>query len=110
MNTELNTEAHSEAAAPTRPLGVAHLIFGLIFTGIATIWMIGEASGSRIEDYAPGFPVVLIGAGLIGLMASVFKQRQASARAPAGNDNAAPTGGADLEDTTVLTTDQKDES
>lgn len=65
---------------PTRTLAVAHLIFGLIFTGLATIWLIGRASGTDIPDFTLGLPAVLIGAGGVGLAASLVKQRRARAR------------------------------
>ncbi|MET3962712.1 ammonia channel protein AmtB [Marmoricola sp. OAE513] len=63
-----------------RPLGVVHLVFGLVFSGIAAIWWIGEANDKDVSDLAAGFPVVLIGAGIIGLAASVVNQRRAKER------------------------------
>ncbi len=103
-------------STPTnRPIGVAHLIFGLIFTGIAAIWLIGEASDTKVGDLAAGFPVVLIGAGLIGLGASVVSQRRAKARLLARTSTDEPTDTTDdttddsVDSTLVLNTD-KDES
>lgn len=61
----------------TRQLGVVHLIFGLVFTGIAAIWLIGEATNSQTSELAAGFPAVLIGAGVIGLVAVLINQRRA---------------------------------
>lgn len=63
-----------------RPLGVAHLIFGLVFTGIAAIWLIGQANDTDIPDLAAAFPAVLIVAGVVGLGASITNQRRARSR------------------------------
>jgi hypothetical protein len=87
-----------------RPLGVAHLIFGLIFSGIAAVWIIGKASNTDVPDLAVGVPIVLIGAGIIGLAVSVLNQRRTRARL-------AVTAYADepgVEDTTLLTTENED--
>ena len=94
-----------------RPLGVAHLIFGLIFTGLAAIWMIGRASGSDIPDFRIGLPAVLIGAGIIGLAASLLNQRRARARLAippaiplAADEPIVDATAVDLNDDTVITT------
>ena len=71
----------SENCTPTRPLGVAHLIFGLVFTGIAAIWFIGEANDTEVPDMAIAFPAVLIGAGVIGLVATLVNHSRAKAGA-----------------------------
>lgn len=85
-----------------RPLGVVHLIFGLVFTGIAAIWLIGEANDTDLPDMAVAFPAVLIGAGIIGLAAVLINQRRAKA-------NLAVTTTA-VDDTTILNTELEDES
>ncbi|MCX6397279.1 MAG: hypothetical protein NTV23_12380 [Propionibacteriales bacterium] len=87
-----------------RPVGVAHLIFGLIFTGLAAMWLIGEASGTDVPDLALGFPAVLIGAGVVGLVAILVNQRRARTElVPAAATRALS------DDTTILHT-EKDES
>lgn len=62
----------------TRPVSVPHLIFGLIFTGMAAIRIIGEATGADLPGSAIGFPIVLIGAGIVGLVATVVNARRRS--------------------------------
>jgi hypothetical protein len=60
---------------PDRSVKVPHLVFGLLFLGASAIWAIGESgriSGERLTLLAP---VVLIGAGLIGLVASLAAGR-----------------------------------
>jgi len=61
-----------------RPLSVPHLVFGLVFGGIATVWFIGQATNADLPRSAVGFPVVLIGAGIIGLVASLAGSRRRS--------------------------------
>ena len=58
-----------------RTVSTAHLILGIIFAGIAALWMIGQATDASIHDTAPGFPLVLIGAGVVGLVASLANSR-----------------------------------
>lgn len=91
----------------TRPLGVAHLIFGLVFTGIAAIWFIGEANDTDVPDLAIAFPAVLIGAGVIGLVATLVNhsraKNQALAETQADERTEAPE---ETTDTTVLTTEE----
>lgn len=109
------TENTPTPATKTRPLGVVHLIFGLVFCGIAAIWLIGEANDSDTSDLAAGFPVVLIGAGIIGLVAVLVNQRRAKAQlASAGSTEYGTTESPasddqPVEDTTILST-EKDES
>lgn len=71
---------NSTTPTTTRPLGVVHLIFGLVFSGIAALWLIGEANDTDTSDLAAGFPAVLIGAGIIGLAAALLNQRRAKAQ------------------------------
>jgi len=83
---------------PPRPLGIAHLVFGLIFGGIAAVWLIGEANDTDYPDLAAGLPVVLIAAGIIGLVAAVISARRTRrAAAPV-----APAAEQTHEDTLVL--------
>lgn len=63
-----------------RPVGVAHLVFGLTFCGIAALWLVGNAKDTGFPDLAKGIPVVLIGAGIVGLVASMVNHRRAQAR------------------------------
>jgi hypothetical protein len=63
-----------------RTVKVPHLVFGLLFLGIAGIWALGTTgmiSGERLTVLAP---VVLIAAGLIGLVASLAGNRNRNRR------------------------------
>ena len=58
-----------------RSVKVPHLVFGLLFLGVAGIWALGASdviSGERLTILAPA---VLIAAGLIGLVASLASGR-----------------------------------
>jgi hypothetical protein len=61
-----------------RPVSVPHLVFGLIFTGLALVWAIGEATNADLPRTAIGFPAVLIGAGLVGLIGTLVNARNRS--------------------------------
>ena len=58
-----------------RPVSVPHLVFGLIFTGLAIVWAIGESTNADLPRTAIGFPAVLIGAGLAGLIGTLVNAR-----------------------------------
>jgi len=61
---------------PTRPLSIAHLVFGLIFLGAAALWAVGAATGADAPDLALMVPIILIGAGVIGLVGVVVNARR----------------------------------
>ena len=50
---------------------VPHLVFGLLFLGVAGLWAIGESGAISGERLTILGPAVLIGAGVIGLVASL---------------------------------------
>ncbi len=94
----------------TRPLSIAHLVFGLIFGGIATLWFLGNASDTDFGNQAAGLPVVLIGAGVIGLVAAVLSRRRSMDQNPAWPlSEPVPEPATTTEDTLVLD-DTKDPS
>ena len=65
-----------------RPVSIPHLVFGLIFTGLAIVWSIGEATNADLPRTAIGFPAVLIGAGLAGLAGAMVNARRRNRPAP----------------------------
>ena len=88
-----------------RTVSTAHLILGIIFAGIAGLWMIRQATDASIHDTAPGFPLVLIGAGLVGLVASLVNSRnrkQAILAQSEVEETEAPDETSDTEATTVI--------
>jgi len=60
----------------SRPVSIAHLVFGLIFLGAAVLWAVGAATGAEAPDLALMAPIILIGAGVIGLVAMVVNARR----------------------------------
>jgi hypothetical protein len=73
---------------PPRTVKVAHLVVGLVFLGIAAVWALnaGDVVGWGDSKYA--FPLVLVGAGVIGLVATVAAGAGRSRRAPVRADSA----------------------
>jgi hypothetical protein len=63
----------------TRPLSIAHLVFGLIFLGTVVLWAVGAATDADAPDIAQLAPAVLIGAGLVGLVGIVINARRRDA-------------------------------
>jgi hypothetical protein len=61
----------------TRHVSTGHLVFGLIFLGIAAIWAVGETTDVEAPALAIWGPIVLIAAGAVGLASTLFNSRQA---------------------------------
>lgn len=70
--------AQEPAQHQSRPVSIPHLVFGVIFTGGAAVWAIGQATDADLPRSAIGFPVVLILAGIVGLVVSLVNARQRS--------------------------------
>ena len=59
-----------------RSVKVPHLVFGLLFLGVAGIWALGASDVDQRRDRLPVLgPALLIGAGVIGLVASLANGR-----------------------------------
>jgi len=68
----------------THPVNIAHLVFGLVFLGVAGVWAL-SASGTVEVDPRWLLPLVLLVAGASGLVAAAGR----AMRRPAGDP---PTG------------------
>jgi len=68
----------TDQSTSPRTVSIPHLIFGVVFTGIAAVWAIGEATNADLPRSAIGFPAVLIVAGVVGLVATVVNARRRS--------------------------------
>ena len=64
----------------TRPVSIAHLVFGLVFLGASVLWAVGAATNADAPDLALMAPIVLIGAGVVGLVGIVVNSRNARRR------------------------------
>lgn len=60
----------------TRPVSITHLVMGIVFTGIAAIWLVGEVTDADTPSFGVWGPALLIAAGAIGLVASVANARR----------------------------------
>jgi hypothetical protein len=58
-----------------RSIRIAHLVVGLLFLGIATIWLLRTTGLISAGQIALSGPVVLIAAGVIGLVVSLGASR-----------------------------------
>jgi hypothetical protein len=93
----------------TRPVSIAHLVFGLIFLGAAGLWAVGAATEADTPDLAVLAPGILIAAGVVGLIAMVINARNARVQvqgeeSPASDRTDTPP----TADTTTDTTDTTD--
>lgn len=68
-----------------RSVKVPHLVFGLLFLGVAGIWALGASNAISGEHLAVLGPGVLILAGVIGLAASLANGRNRRSSVPAGH-------------------------
>jgi hypothetical protein len=57
----------------TRPLNVSYLVVGLIFLGISGSWALHASGAVDTGDVQWLMPLVLVGAGVIGLIAFTAK-------------------------------------
>jgi hypothetical protein len=56
---------------PARTVRVGYLVMGLIFLGIAGIWALNASGTVDWGDSKYAFPAVLVGAGVLGLAATL---------------------------------------
>ena len=61
----------------TKSVSITHLVFGLIFLGVTTLWVVGATTDLEAPALAIWGPAVLIVAGLVGLAATIFNARNA---------------------------------
>jgi len=54
----------------THPLKVGSLVAGIIFLGFAATWALAETGAITNPDPGVIFPITLVAAGLVGLLAS----------------------------------------
>lgn len=55
---------------------VTSLVFGLLFLGIAAVWLLVQQDVVSWPDASRIFPVVLVAAGVIGLVSSLTRSRR----------------------------------
>jgi len=62
------------------PLDIGPLVFGLVFLGIVAAWGLFELGVVTASDTAWILPIVLIGAGALGVLLAITKPRRTEAR------------------------------
>jgi len=60
----------------THPLNVTYLVVGLVFLGIAGLWGLRESGVVERDQMGWLFPAVLVGAGVVGLVAMATRTRR----------------------------------
>ena len=69
-----------------RQLNIGYLVVGLIFLGFSGTWLLDDTGVINPDGYEWLFPAILLGAGLIGLFASLGRGllgRQSAPEPPA---------------------------
>ena len=67
------TDLRDETLRPRRPFNVAYLVIGVIFLGISGIWALHENGSIDLIEVKYAAPLVLIVAGVVGLLASAAR-------------------------------------
>ncbi|WP_310964639.1 hypothetical protein [Nocardioides terrisoli] len=88
--TDMTNQRPEYGDPPRRGTKVTHLVIGLIYLGIVASWALGQGGVIGWGDSAYVFPAVLVGAGLLGLVASLAGRGSRRAPAPAPVDAPAP--------------------
>lgn len=92
MSAQLDPETPTtrrESVMSPRPVSVTHLVFGLVFSGIALLWLVGNLTDADAPRFELAAPAVLIAAGVIGLAATFANSRGRRTRSVEGAE--APT-------------------
>jgi len=59
--------------AGRHPLNVGSLVLGLVFCGIAFIWLLHAVGALRAPDLQWLLPCLLVGVGVLGILVSVLR-------------------------------------
>jgi len=95
----------------TKSVSIAHLVFGLIFLGVTALWVVGATTDLEAPALAVWGPVVLIGAGVVGLAGTIFNSRNArNAAGPADHFESGNTETDDTEDADTAVLDREEQS
>jgi hypothetical protein len=74
-----------------RPVNIGYLVIGLVFVGLSLTWLLDETGVIEPDGYEWLVPAILLGAGLIGLFASLSKG--ILSRTPTNDTNETPYAG-----------------
>ncbi len=73
-DTKMNGLEDVEPLEPRAKLRIGYLVMGLLFIGIAGLWLLGNQGLLTAADFTLAGPIVLIIAGSLGLLASVINR------------------------------------
>ena len=68
--SDLNQQPHAD-----RSVKITHLVFGLLFLGVAVVWALVVGDVINADELAVLAPGILIAAGVIGLATSLASAR-----------------------------------
>ena len=71
----------------THPLRVGSLVAGIVFIGFAATWALAELGLIVNPDPGVFFPIILVAAGVVGLLASTRRLFQNSSHAEETSDD-----------------------
>ncbi len=74
----MSESSYHQPSPADRHLKIPHLVFGLLFLGVAGIWALGASDVISGEGLTILAPIVLVAAGVIGLAASLASGRNRS--------------------------------
>jgi hypothetical protein len=75
----------------THPLNVSYLVVGLVFLGLATSWALREADVIDLGEVRWLFPLTLVLAGVVGIVAMALKGRTRRDSEPAPDNTYSST-------------------
>ncbi|HET8559926.1 MAG TPA: hypothetical protein VFL69_05365 [Marmoricola sp.] len=74
-----------------RTVRIAHLVFGLLFLGVAGVWLLYSTEVITTAGLALSGPLLLIAAGVVGLVVSLASVRRGHRPARIGYDDPSAT-------------------
>lgn len=86
-NIEIDTFSDQDPSG-RHPVNVGHLVMGVAFLGLATIWLLFESSSVDNDDLRWFLPLPWLAAGLAGLLAIALTGRRSKPVTGSGAESA----------------------
>lgn len=68
----------AELTLHRHPTDTTSLVFGIVFVGLAAVWLLVQLELLALPDVAVALPIVLVAAGVVGLVTSIGRVRRSS--------------------------------